>query len=412
MGILDRFRRTLSQDDFVALVLQRAEAVAPHASARYDAEAFQIHFALADGRPMVMNLHNAFQDALKSPKMERKDVVDAYLANLVVDHRAESVEDSLARLMPVIRDTAMFAHVTLSARLSGNRTPETSPSLRYFSEDLSVALVLDSENATTTVNSKSLASWGLDDEAAFALALSNLRDLTSDAGMERHGGIWISTWHDVYDASRALLTDMIHRLPVHGEPVAVIPSRNHLFVTGSLDDEGIASIASLAADVLEGETRPLSGQLIVLRNGAWTPFKGNVPPETARRLNLARYKRLVGTYADQKELLEKVYEKELIALFVATYDAVEITDTKQFVGSAQWTRDVETLLPRCDVLWLYCDRRNELLHIEWGEAVAHIPELATPVEDLEPPRYLLTDFPDDATYEALKRQALRVRDLQ
>jgi uncharacterized protein YtpQ (UPF0354 family) len=412
LGILDRFRRTLSQDDFAALVMRRAKVVAPHPSTRYDAGAFQIHFDSADGGPIVMNLHNAFHDALRAPRKQRIDIVDTYLANLTADHSEKSAEDSLAMLMPVVRDAAMFASVTLSARLSDDASAATSLILRHFADDLSVALVLDSEHATTTVNSKSLASWGLDDEAAFARALSNLRDRTSDAGMERHGGIWISTWHDVYDASRALLTDMIHRLSVHGEPVAVIPSRNHLFVTGSLDDEGIANIASLAADVLEGETRPLSGQLIVLRNGAWTPFKGNVPPDTARRLNLARYKRLVGTYADQKELLEKVYEKELIAHFVATYDAFEMTDTKQFVGSAQWTRDVETLLPRCDVLWLYCDRRNEVLHIEWDEAAAYIPELATPVEDLQPPRYLLTDFPDDAAYEALKRRAIRVRDLQ
>lgn len=206
MGILDRFRRILSQDEFAALVLRRAKVVARHASARYDAEAFQIHFELAEGRPMVMNLHNAFQDALRGPRKQRENVVDTYLASLTNDRREESVGESLARLMPVVRDPAMFAGVTLSARLSGDTNPATSPILRYFSEDLSIALVLDSENATTTVNSKSLASWGLDDEAAFARALSNLRDRTSDTGMERHGGIWISTWHDVYDASRALLT--------------------------------------------------------------------------------------------------------------------------------------------------------------------------------------------------------------
>lgn len=409
MGFLDMFRRTLSEDDFAALVIRRAEIVAQPASARYDAEAFQISFELADGRPWLINLHNAFRDALAVPQKQRNDIVDKYLASMTDDHRDECAEETLARLMPVIRDTAMFAYVTLSARLSGDASMETSPCLRSFADNLSVALVLDSEHATTTVNPKSLISWGLDTEAAFARALNNLRDRTSDAGMERHGGIWISTWNDVYDASRALLTDMIHRLPVHGEPVVVIPSRNNLFVTGSLDDDGVALIASLAADVLEEETRALSGQLLVLRDGSWTPFHGALPPDTARRLSLARYKRLIGTYGDQKTLLEKVHEKERVEVFVASYHAVEQTDTGRIIGSAQWSRDVPTLLPRCDQLWLFCDQRNEVLDIEWDDAVAHIPGLGRSVDDLEPPRFFLTDFPDDATYAELKRHAVRVR---
>lgn len=205
---------------------------------------------------------------------------------------------------------------------------------------------------------------------------------------------------------------MIHRLPVHGEPVAVIPCRDKLLVTGSLDAEGIALIATLAADILEEHTRPLSGQLLVLRSGVWTPFQGNVPAETARRLNLARYKRLIGAYDDQKTLLEKIHEKEGVDVFVASYQVVEDTGTGRITASAQWSRDVPTLLPRCDQLWLFCDSRQEVLDIEWDDALSYIPGLATPIDDLEPPRFLLTDFPDDTTYAELKQRAVRVRHLE
>lgn len=409
MGILDKFRRTLSRDQFAALVIRRAQVVARPISARYEAEAFQIDFELADGRPWLLNLHHAYRDTLAVPQKQQRDVVDTYLTSMTDTHCDEKPEDTLARLMPAIRDNAMFAWVKLSARLSGDTNPEFSPRLQPFAENLSVALMLDSEHATASVNAQTLGALGLDTDAAFARALSNLRDRTTDVGMERHGGNWISTWNDVYDASRMLLTDMIHRLPVRGEPVAVIPSRNNLFVTGSLDDEGIALIASLAADVLEEETRPLSGQLLVLRNGTWMPFQGNIPTATAHRLDMARYKRFIGAYGDQKRLLEKVHAKELVDVFVATYNVVEHTDTGKIVGSAQWTREVSTLVPRGDHLWLFCDRRNEVLDLEWDDAIAYIPELATPVDDLDPPRFLLTDFPDDATYEALKRIAVRVR---
>jgi uncharacterized protein YtpQ (UPF0354 family) len=411
LGILDIFRSTLSRNDFAALVIRRARIVARPSSAKYDAEEFQVAFDLADGRHLIMNLHNAFQDTLAAPRSRRSDIVNKYLASLTEDRHDDLSEETLARLMPVIRDSAMFAWTTLSARLSNDRSTLTSPCLRPFAEDLSIALVVDAKHATTTVNLKTLASWGLDPETAFARAISNLRERTNDAGMQRHSGVWISTWNDVYDASRMLLTDMVHRLPVHGEPVAIIPSRNNLLVTGSLDDEGLVLIASLAADILEEETRPLSGQLLMLREGSWIPFQGNVPPAPARRLNLARYKRLVFTYDDQKKLLEKVNEKEGTDVFVASYQAVEDTSTGRIVGSAQWTRDVVTLLPRCDELWLFCDQRNEVLDIAWEDAVEHIPGMATPVDDLDPPRYLLADFPDDVTYDALKRRAVRIRNV-
>jgi hypothetical protein len=257
-----------------------------------------------------------------------------------------------------------------------------------------------------------LLAAGLDTDAAFALAISNLRDRTTDAGMKRHGGVWASTWSDVYDASRLLLTDMIHRLAVHGEPVAAIPSRNNLFVTGSLDDEGMALIAALAADILENDTRPLSSDLLVLRDGTWQPFRPNLPADIAQRLALSRYRALDSNYAEQKKLLEKIHEKEGTDLFVSTYRAVQQTDTGEITSSAQWTRDVVTLLPRCDSVWLFCHQRNELLDIAWADAMRHMPELAMPYDHLSPPRFLLSRFPDDATYEALKLKATQVREIQ
>lgn len=407
MGVFDVFRRKLSADDFAALVIKRAHAMAHITGARYDAKAFQISFELDDG-PLLMNLHNAFRDTVAAPLRERNRVIDTYLSGMASRSQHMATEEALPRLMPVIRDTAMFAWVKLTAKLSGDDTPPGMPCLRAFPADLSIALVLDSEHATTSVGENSLIAWGIDEESAFSRALANLRERTSDDGMQRQGGIWVSSWRDVFDASRLLLTDMIHRLPVRGEPVAVIPSRNHLFLTGSLDDEGIARIAALAVEVLENDTRPLSGQLLKLRDGVWLPFHASLPVDTARRLNLVRYRGLLATYAEQKAQLEKILEKEGRDIFVATYNAAEHKDSGRIVSTAQWTRDVATLLPQCDQLRLYCDHRNEMLDIEWSDAVALIPELAAPYEDLAPPRFFLSGFPDDASYDELRGKAVRI----
>lgn len=412
MGLLDLFKRKLTKDDFAALVTRRAQEKGQPKSATYDQEAFCIAFELADGRPMTMNLHNAYRDTLAAAPAGRNEVIDKYLSGLLEARRDESREETLANLMPTIRDTAMFAWGALQSRLAGFDADKNGICLREFVGDLSVALVVDSEHATRSANTTTLELCGLDLDAAFAQAIANLRDRTDDAGMQRHGNVWASTWHDVFDASRLLLTDMIHRLPVRGEPVIAIPTRNHLFVTGTLDDDGIAAMASVAADILENDTRPLSEQLLVLRDGAWQAYAGTLPAETAARLALARYKRLDGIYADQKMLLDKIHEKERLDVFVASYRAVHDTTTGEVSSSGQWTHGVSTLLPRADYLRLFCNQRNEMIDVPWAEAASLLPALTNPEPALSPPRYKVSAFPDDATYAALKARAVVVREIQ
>lgn len=409
MGLLDIFRRKPSPDAFADRVMKRAHGLSPQLSARYDDKAFQIHFDSPEGKPWTMNLHNAYRDALAVPHAKRGVVIEHYLLSVTESLADTRAEDVPASLMPVIRDTAMFYGMRLSASVAGDVSTDMGPVLRAFTADLSVVLVLDSERSTHTVDEALLTKAGLDSEASFRLAVDNLRDKTDPSGMGRQGGVWISTWNDIYDASRLLLTDMIHRLDVHGEPVAIVPSRNHLLVTGSLDTEGLERIATLAADVLEKDTRPLDDQLLVLRDGNWLPFAAPLSTETARRLSLARYRRLDDAYGEQKRLLEAIHEKEHTDRFVASYRAVEETQTGRIFSTAQWTRGVETLLPRGDDLLLFCDIRRELLRIRWEDAVPSIPQLAVPCPDLCPPRFLLTDFPDDATYEVLRQKAIEVR---
>ncbi|KJV31316.1 hypothetical protein [Luteibacter yeojuensis] len=412
MGLLDLFKRKLTHDDFAAMVIRRAREKGNPRKADYDAPGFCIAFELADGRPFTMNLHNAYRDTLAVAPGKRNAVIDTYLASLLEAPREESPEETIASLMPTIRDTAMFAWGALQGRLAGFPAGDNDTCLREFVGDLSVALVVDSEHATRSANRATLEKCGLGLDAAFAQALANLRERTDDAGMQRHGNVWTSSWHDVFDASRLLLTDMIHRLPVRGAPVAAIPTRNHLFVTGSLDDEGIAAMASVAADVLENDTRPLSEQLLVLRDGTWYPYEGALPSATAARLTMARYKRLDGIHADQKALLEKIHEKEGEDVFVASFRAVQDTTTGEISSSGQWTRGVATLLPHADYLRLWCKERHEMMDVPWAAAAELIPALTTPEPALSPRRYRVSVFPDDATYAALKARAAVVREIQ
>jgi hypothetical protein len=57
-------------------------------------------------------------------------------------------------------------------------------------------------------------------------------------------------------------------------PVAVLPQRDHLFVTGVDDGHGLVRIAELARPLLD-EPHRVTGRAFVWRDGAWLSF---VPP--------------------------------------------------------------------------------------------------------------------------------------
>jgi hypothetical protein len=61
---------------------------------------------------------------------------------------------------------------------------------------------------------------------------------------------------DSYGASRVTLVERIQAFEVNGKLVAMVPSRDTLFVTGSNNEAGLASVAALAEKHLEAPYSP------------------------------------------------------------------------------------------------------------------------------------------------------------
>ena len=98
-----------------------------------------------------------------------------------------------------------------------------------------------------TIDEKELAGWGKSYYEALEVAISQLAQdnfVFASAGDSIH----LSATGDTYDASRLLLVDPIRRLSVQGTPVAMIPSRDQLLLTGSDDIDGLKAILRLAED--------------------------------------------------------------------------------------------------------------------------------------------------------------------
>lgn len=368
----------------------------------YNSRDFSLSFKDSRDCAMTFNLRNVFQDYQKAARGNRADVLDKYIMAFVAPADMSDREAALANLMPVIRDGAAFEFARLMARLAdGDKAYKLAPSKPFF-DRLVISLVVDSAHATTSVSQDKLDEWGLDFDTALKRAMDNLRDRTEPNFRVSPHGVFLSAWSDVFDASRLLLTDMLYRLPIQGDPVIAIPSRDHLLVTGSGNDQGIAELADIAVEVLETNTRPLGYQLFRLRDGQWSAFDENLP--ASERFRQARYRGTMSVYDDQKKLLDQIHEKENIDIFVASYRVFKNGKLGGFISSVQWTRNVDALLPRADYVWFYCTAVKEIVSVPWDIVVEVLGGLNREPH-LLPERYRVSGFPSEDQMHRLKQHA-------
>ena len=404
MGILDLFRRRLTQENFAAQVRKQLSRTRPGWRGDYDKALFCLHVFDATGSRGMIHLHNAYADARKQPAARRSAVIARYLSAFL-DSTAESTDKSPARLLPLIRLRAVFESTPLLHRVSGHAFDASlAVPYRRLSDDLAIGLGLDREHSIATVNRGQLEAWGMDFDTALAQAIANLRD-RSTGSFEAVGHVLVSPWRDTYDASRLLLDDLLYRLPIKGDPVVAVPSRDVLLVTGSKDERGIEELIRMTMAVLADETRPLSERPLIWKDGQWAPYEMAAPwPEALIEVG---HQRVLGLHQDQKEMLDKVHERDGIDLFVASYRVYRDDKTGRYASSAQWSRGVATLLPRTDDIWFYCDRSEEVLVVSWGDAETVLGRMQ-PEPELYPERFLITDFPTDEQLASLRSCASKV----
>ncbi len=115
-------------------------------------------------------------------------------------------------------------------------------------------------------------------------------------------GLYGSQWHDTYDATRILLTDLLRKLPLSGDLVVAAPTRTHLLVAGSDNRPALAALISTAVQLLDSDPKPLSADVLQFSSNRWTEsWLCNAPD-----LVNARCKLLQRDYAQQKDLLDQL----------------------------------------------------------------------------------------------------------
>ena len=107
-------------------------------------------------------------------------------------------------------------------------------------------------------------------EEALEVALGNLGGIPAEVARVGEG-LYVLRSGDSYDATRLLLLDLVRSLEVQGEPVAMVPNRDTLLISGTEDQAGLALMLALAGQGLE-ERYALSGVPLILGEGGWSDW--------------------------------------------------------------------------------------------------------------------------------------------
>jgi hypothetical protein len=233
---------------------------------------------------------------------------------------------------------------------------------------------------------------------ALEAAMENLLTLESKfIGPGDGEGVYLSATGDSYDASRLLIKDAIRRFRVKGDHIAMVPNRENLIVVGSEDVAGLAGMVKLAAKAMT-EPRPISGIALRLNGDDWVPW---MPPPSHPSFSGFRQLQLQSLgqdYAHQKDILDKLHEKQGEDVFVATFSAIQSPDGR-LLSYATWVADVDSLLPKTDTLVM---GRLGVMPVmaEWEKVVDAAGDLMEAV-DIYPPRFRVRSFPSESQLAAM-----------
>lgn len=370
----------------------------PHELA-YEADTFRIRHANGS----YFNLHNAYHAYMSAPRGQQRKALQSFSSLLGIHEKDEAMSWEQARplLRPLVRSITQLEEINLHhAEQDGWDAASMQLQYRRLSEECVELLAVDHPDHTATLTRGPEEGWDVDFDQALAIARANLRQSPDEPFVEIMPGVYQAAWGDAYDSSRALLPDLLHRVPVAGLPVFMLATRDVLLVTGEGDLQGQAQMLDLAANAF-ADGRVISWEVLRYDDGQ---LHAHVLADAGLR-EQQRQLRLeldADAYALQKQLLERVHQKHEEDVFVASF----MVHSEDRVSLCAWTDGVASSLPRTDRLVLVMpvdDGEAETLMVDWEQAqpvLGHL--LREDTRHIHPPRYLTLGFPDAETRARLQ----------
>jgi hypothetical protein len=362
------------------------------ADVQFDPNADAIH---ADGKHIQLGNIRRIWGQLD--KRERSTWLRNTIGDLVRPSPIPDVLTDTSALRPGLRSGSYFEASRLIAITSG--MDPTIVARRPFVEDLYEVLLWDLPSAMSVISEDTLASWSRPIDELLPIASQNLAAVPRLGFAAIGDRVFRLINGDDYDSARLLLPEVLDELPLHGDIVGLIPTRNSCLFVRADDAAGIRMACELALQ--DDNDVPLFHHPLVCRDGEWSLLRleethdAYKPWRTLTRIERAH------AANDVQKLLQEIVGDEI---FVASVGIRESPYSGLVDSIAVWTRDVPTLLPQADVVAFNpAEDDGTIVEASWGAVTATVGDQMVPTEHY-PMRWRVEGYPTPAQLSAMERR--------
>ena len=412
MNWFDHITGKLSPERFARRLIDELGDAGDRRSISFDAAQFQLRFAV-DGQEMgFANLRNLYSEYQSLPAKDRDQFFSFATRSLLAAHKPipEDFDDARYDVLVTVRNRSYFSLPELRNELSRFRDSDSQPlewPHQTLADQLAVGLVYDLPEAMLMLQASHLNEWGVTFYEVYESAVSNLSEMDATfATIDDHS--YVSNSSDHYDASRMILADLVAELEVIGDPVALIPNRDRLIVTGSEDTHGLETAALISQQLIE-HPRPISGQAFIQRDAEWSPWLPDTDHPAFTTLKSMALATMLNDYENQQQIID-LSEEDAETSKVVAYRVHESGTRQPPFSYCVWQEDGPYLLPKTDrVCFLRKSEETdhplvESTNVTWADAIRVVGHLLQEQPDTYPVRYRVLGFPNRQQLSKLAAQ--------
>ncbi|MBP7864886.1 MAG: DUF1444 family protein [Acidobacteria bacterium] len=233
----------------------------------------EVKVTARDTGEFMAYLSNAY-DSYRNDPDSRDNVIRAHVAVMKENLTQVKAPVDKSRIVPVIKDRIWLEGVMASSPLKDAK-PGFGLVFEELCPDLRVVYAVDTDQSVRFLKEEDLEAVKVRREELRELACKNLRRLLPSLDRAGGDGVFLLEAGGMYEASLLLLESIWDPeiLPVRGEFVLAVPTRDILMITGSEDADGLRKVRKLAPRIWEEGPYSLSQKLFVYRKGKIEEFR-------------------------------------------------------------------------------------------------------------------------------------------
>lgn len=253
----------MSPDDFSEMFARKIRDARPQATVEI-VEPLRLSLKTRESQESTVYLTSAY-DVYKQSPTSIDEILERYVAGSL-EKLTAPVKIDPSKIVPVVKDRAW-----LDQMRAASREEDGSDGLVFdeLNEQLVIVYAEDAPNSLSYFGPGDLVTAGVERSGLRQLAANNLvRMLPKIERRGRDGVYMISAGGDFETSLLAIGTVWKkENFDVRGDFVFAIPARGILYVTGSEDPSGIATVRGHAATDYRDSSYRISPELFLLRKG-------------------------------------------------------------------------------------------------------------------------------------------------